>query len=144
MSAEAFYRQCLQQIERKMGNKGTGESEIEQMSDFFLRNPTRWKGVFALNEPWRKTGGYRVVNLEPRGNRGEHWVGVANNLIYDSFGRNRVVEIREHKLGIRPFGEYSYTAPDAEQLKQEDNCGQRCIAWLMVYDKYGETAARSI
>ena len=141
---EEFYQLALQRVERKMGKKGTGEVELDQMAGFFLKRPTIWKGVFALNEPWRTVGGYRIVNLEPRANRGEHWVAVAHNLIYDSFGRDHVVEVREHKAGLPAPRNFSYTDSDAEQRSSEDNCGQRCLAWLMTYDKYGQAGARQI
>ena len=50
-------------------------------------------------------------------------------LFYDSYGRPIYSEMTE---------------PDAEQGKGENNCGQRSLAWLMVYKMLGESGARAI
>lgn len=142
--AEIYYQRALIRVERKMGNRGTSDRELDTHVRAFLKKPALWRGVFALNEPWRNIGGCRIVNLEPRGQRGEHWVALADNLVYDSFGRTKVLELREHKLGPVPSSDLTYTEDDAEQTKREDNCGQRCIAWLMTYEKYGPVGAREI
>jgi len=60
-----------------------------------------------------KYGVYNTMNGPP----GEHWIACYNNYTYDSFGRD--------------------ASQDAEQEESEDDCGQRCIAWLMLCKRYG-------
>lgn len=141
----ASYQADLEKVERKLGKKGTTDATLNHHTTPFLMKPRKWRGVFALNEPWRQLSGYGIVNLEPRGMSGEHWVAFADDLLYDSYGRTGVVERRE-KMYL-PSGRgarLTYTDPDPEQEKREDNCGQRCIAWLMTYEKFGPEGAKMI
>ena len=66
---------------------------------------------------------------------GEHWVAFARGkkqmYAYDSFGR--------HVSGLASDADM-----DAEQAILESNCGQRCLAWLMVFNKHGEDVAKLI
>lgn len=143
----AFYESALRQVERKMGKKGTTDTALQQHTPRFLKNVGRWRGVFALNEPWRNSHGYSIINLEPRHKSGEHWIAKANDLIYDSFGRNGIVETREKENQIGGGDDkrsLHYTDSDVEQRKREDNCGQRCIAWLMVYERFGREGAQLV
>ena len=71
--------------------------------------------------------GYAIVNLDKHDMPGSHWVAMADSMVYDSFGRD---------VGL---GET--TERDVEQGRREDNCGQRCVAFLCVYHAYGPEIA---
>ncbi len=77
-----------------------------------------------------------IVNLDERSSAGSHWIALAqdrrNILVYDSFGRH-VVD-----------GDVLHTEEDAEQHVLELNCGQRCLAWLLVFYTLGGVAALKI
>jgi len=90
-------------------------------------------GVVARDElPASTDKKYLICNLDNRDMPGSHWIAIADNIIYDSFGRD---------LG---FDGYVQTEDDAEQHVREDNCGQRCLAWLCVYHSFGPIAAMQI
>lgn len=90
-------------------------------------------GVFAHDKkPRNTTNQYCIVNLDKTGMPGSHWVAIADNIVYDSFGR---------KLD---FNGYDMPDPDSEQLIRENDCGQRSIAWLCVYHALGRQAAMKI
>jgi hypothetical protein len=90
-------------------------------------------GVFARDKkPSNTSNRYCIVNLDTTGMPGSHWVAIADNIVYDSFGRN---------LG---FKGYDMPDPDAEQLVRQNDCGQRSLAWLCVYHTLGRRAAMKI
>ena len=72
---------------------------------------------------------------------GSHWVAVCRAkedeqaTVYDSFGRTHVLGNEKNLLD---------TDRDAEQKTIEDNCGQRCLAFIWVFLEYGSAMARTI
>lgn len=97
-----------------------------------------WQGVYAYDGPWRERigkGGYMIVNLDSKGQKGSHWVAIAGRMLYDSFGRKSILGVGS---GLQD------AERDAEQKKSEDNCGQRCLAWLGVYRLLGPDIAYTI
>jgi hypothetical protein len=76
----------------------------------------KFNGVFAANEKFPLRG-YSIINTLPRNTPGEHWLAICNGYLYDSFGRDR--------------------SNDPEQKIEESNCGQRCLAFIEVYDRFG-------
>ena len=83
-------------------------------------------------QPTTTAGRYAIVNLDTSGMSGSHWVALADNIVYDSFGR------------LLDFDGYLETEKDAEQAISENNCGQRCLAWLCVFHTLGREAALTI
>ena len=69
---------------------------------------------------------------------GSHWCAVVKDkkyyIIYDSFGRD--IKLKQ-KINIM-------TEDDAEQDINEQNCGQRCVAWLVVVAVKGIKIALTI
>lgn len=116
-----------------MGNGATSQTDLHDAGSRMFKN--KWGGVFALDEPFKDVlPAYCIVNNLPRGTSGEHWVAVTSDLQYDSFGRKNI-------LGATGI---SSTDQDVEQSVSENNCGQRCLAWLYVYDTMGSDAAKLI
>ena len=82
-------------------------------------------------------------SIEP----GSHWVALAKlnkneSIIYDSFGRGYTQIIP--KLRYSGNGRIINTDDDAEQTIYENNCGQRCLAWLLYLKHYGSDKAETI
>ena len=119
-----------------MGSNITGEDELKSCGRKLFG--TRFRGVFASDEIPRtfKSRQSAIVNLDPRSSGGSHWIAmvttVKDNIVYDSFGRDVLAD----QLACRGPG-VRYTEDDAEQHIYENNCGQRCLAWLCVYYKHG-------
>jgi len=89
--------------------------------------PREWTGVLAADETPPKRGAC-VQNTAPRASGGVHWLVRADGLIYDSYGR-------------RKYGDLS---GDAEQKRDENCCGQMCLAWLCVHKEMSAGAARLV
>jgi len=130
--ANTLYQRYLKMFTRALRHNGiTGEDEIARVMRGCLKK--KFLGVFAQDETPKKfkKGDVWIANTEPRISGGEHWVAFgalskSHVMIYDSFGRD---------LGKRYGLSYENTDRDAEQVIQEDNCGQRCCAWLVLFDE---------
>ena len=110
---------------------------------------TKFAGVFnSDNIPTLSSDvPYTILNLDGNNMPGSHWIAVAMDrkgrpIVYDSFGRKSSQIIpsiyEKYGAGIRD------TEYDAEQVKEELNCGARCVAWLLLCDKWGEEMALKI
>ena len=88
-----------------------------------------WKGIYASDQKLPSEG-LCIVNTDRSDQDGTHWLGInANlNLLYDSFGRS--------KSKVLPQWTGKETDHDVEQKNKENNCGQRCLAWLLVSKHY--------
>jgi hypothetical protein len=84
---------------------------------------------------------YCIANVSEAGEPGTHWVAIARHrggyMHYDSFGRPA------EEL-IDPPEKLDDTELDAEQDEKEENCGARCLAWLMMFENYGPAIAKKI
>ena len=119
-----------------MGHSSTtGEDELKEMGLNLFGD--LFRGVYAADEltvpRMLLTKQCCVVNMDERESSGSHWIALAQDgddlLVYDSFGRS-VVD-----------GDVIHTENDPEQSISEMNCGQRCLAWLCVFQRFGGDAA---
>ena len=73
---------------------------------------------------------------------GEHWVAVhkgkTKTLFYDSFGRD------PEELFPNISKKITSTEQDAEQRVEQTDCGQRCLAFLLICSIYGEEIAQMV
>ena len=113
----------------------TGEDELRKAGKHLFGR--RFKGVFAADEMtvprMLRSGECCILNLDKRNQPGSHWIAIVKDkefITYDSFGR-KLTNSR-------------HTEDDAEQHIIEENCGQRSLAWLIVYYKYGAECALMI
>ena len=120
----------------------TDNTELETAARALLG--PKFLGVFASDEkvPLTARKPYAIINTDPRSSGGEHWVAIARVptgqiMFYDSFGEDT-------ELFPRKFRNAIDTEDDVEQLVQSTNCGQRSLAWLVLFDKFGTKAAKKI
>ena len=87
---------------------------------------------------------YAILNTKPMSSGGEHWIGLARIpttgkvMHYDSFGRSH------RQLFPDRWEDAVNTELDAEQDDRKTECGQRSLAWLLLFDKLGPSAAKII
>ena len=145
--AEKNYNEMLNLIEKTMGNQITFTNDLEKFGKYVLGN--KFQGVFPSDQTKKLTilKPYSIINLDKSTQPGSHWIALAYDptedsvTVYDSFGR------KSKKIIPNIYSLYSGvidTEYDAEQRIREDNCGQRCLAWLMVYEGLGKEAAKLI
>jgi len=140
------YLYLLKRVESHMGKTGeTTNSELDKCGREMLGSKyigTYAHDIFPFSE--LTSGMMGICNTDTADGPGEHWVAVAmgkeqkNTLfIYDSFGRRSLLDV---PVGI----EVDEADSDAEQEEAEENCGQRCLAWLLVFEHLGEKIADTI
>lgn len=131
--SERLYHQIVDEITQIIPHT-TANKELQELGKAFLGK--KFKGVFSSDTVPKKPG-YYIVNLDPAGKPGSHWVGLfrrqSGDIVYDSFGRKDLL----------PF-KAKYTERDPEQLKVSTNCGARSLAWLILVDKWGLKAGMEI
>jgi len=136
--AEKDYLIFLKSIEKKHGNMETNTSELTKIGKKMFGG--RFRGVYSSDRiPIMKNKQYAIINLDDSTQGGSHWVSLIKegnkSLVYDSFGRKTYKILPE--LVQSGNGIVLETENDAEQHHVEENCGQRSLAALKVYDKYG-------
>ena len=139
--AERAYNVYLKQIEHLMGhNQTTMSSELENTGRSLLGQ--RFRGVYPSDRiPKLNNHEMIIANLDKHGQPGSHWIALIEHNgklhMYDSFGRDYKKIIPN--LPQTGNGKVIMTEDDAEQdlNGSELNCGQRCLAVLLLYKKKG-------
>lgn len=136
--AENAYNHYLKLIQSKYGNKETSSSELKKIGKRLFKN--KFVGVFPSDRiPKMQNNQYAIVNLDSSDQAGSHWVSIAKSNkgihIYDSFGR----KVKKILPSLKQSGNGTIFEPEAdvEQSQESENCGQRCLASLCVYDNFG-------
>jgi hypothetical protein len=125
-----FYDESLRKIQDKIGNNTTNNIQLDKVGKEMFKN--KFGGVYSQDEIPKSKTKYYIVNTDTSDKAGTHWVAVADKYIYDSFGRNT------KQLG-KYFKKHELipTNKNIEQSILENNCGQRCLAYLNTFNKYG-------
>lgn len=135
--AEGEYNRILRQISSKVGNSETTTSKLSEFGSSMFGD--RFVGVFASDKvPKLERGQFLIFNVDDSSKRGTHWLALTPRLVYDSYAR------RIHRLVPNLHLKQTPTEKDAEQRKDEDNCGARVLAFLCVYYLYGHNTAKWI
>jgi len=144
--AHSDYNKILVEVKKHLGNKTTYGHTLQHEA---IRNlGYRFKGVFASDKipKLNKLRSFAILNLDNSNQPGSHWIAIALHkkdlIVYDSFGRNHIDIIPNLKQEFR--GRVKNTDLDPEQKKSEYNCGQRSLAWLIFFQKYGAEKAMLI
>ena len=137
-----MYDSYLKDIIKKIGhNRTTDTDALTKVGGQLLGK--LFRGVFPSDRiPRMRTGQYCILNLDRSSEGGSHWIAVAKDaarsfVVYDSFGRKATKIIPS----LAKLGKTRDTEDDAEQGLLEENCGQRSLAWLMVYHNHGKSSA---
>ena len=147
--AEKLYNQKLKEIEKyHTGDKTTYLGELNGVGKKLLG--VKFKGVFPSDKipKLNDLSPYCILNLDTSKEPGSHWIALAKNhkadhtMVYDSFGRHNHAIIP--KLRYSGNGRVIDADRDIEQKVLQTNCGARSLAFLCIYDKWGEDVARLI
>jgi hypothetical protein len=129
------YNKFLKLIEIKLGKESTDSEQLNIFCKILFGN--KFRGVYAYDQPIKlEKGESAIFNLDTSDKPGSHWVAVCKSnryITYDSFGRN-----------IKKIRGSLFTEKDKEQEYTENNCGQRCIAFLCVWYSTNDKIALSI
>ena len=129
-----------------MGKKTTTDNfELMQVGKQLLGD--KFAGAYSSDQrpALSKKKPYAILNTKPTSSGGGHWVGLArmppNGKImhYDSFGRSH-----RQLFPDRWEDEAIDTELDVEQDERTTECGQRSLAWLLLFDQLGSSAAKMI
>jgi hypothetical protein len=145
-----LYRNYTKQIVSQLGNGVTYTTQLSSMCNHLFKN--KYKGTFSSDTlpKLSKSKPYAIVNVDTSKQPGSHWIACCHTtsktgsgskmLIYDSFGR------KTKSLMSNVFKKYKTidSDHDVEQKDSEQNCGSRCISFLMVCDELGPDFARLI
>ena len=138
--AEKVFNDNLKIAHDILGKSVTLTSQLDKAGKTFFKN--RYIGTFAADEIpdnfiCDDNYQYMIVNNETRDHGGEHWVAVANTSgvlhVFDSFGR----PTKDLIPSLYAMGTVKDSDYDKDQKETQEDCGSRCIAWLMLFDKYG-------
>jgi len=107
----------------------------------------KFAGVYSSDQrpALSKKMPYAILNTKPVSSGGEHWVGLARMpstgkiMHYDSFGRSH-----RQLFPNRWEDQAIDTELDIEQDQRTTECGQRSLAWLLLFDQLGSSAAKMI
>jgi len=147
--AEQLYNQILtKQIYPLIGDKSTYMDDLDRVGRKLLG--IKFKGVFPSDKipKLNDLKPYCILNLDKSTESGSHWIALAkihgknSSIVYDSFGRSNKKIIPALKNSGN--GTIQDTDRDAEQEIVETDCGARCLAWLVLLDKYDVETARLI
>ena len=144
--AEQLYEtRYLPLVVKDLGtNSTTNSSQLDKQGRVYFG--ANFKGVFTpksivnVNNIIKNKEACCIFNTTEAG---EHWVAFFRGdngeiAYYDSFGRDPeelFANIRDNHTGAKH--NITPTENDAEQNIKESNCGQRCLAYLLLCRDYG-------
>ena len=142
------YNNYLKMVQRSLGDGVTYSDVLNQYGKYVFKD--KFVGVFPSDKIPKldEKKPYAIVNLDNSKLPGSHWIGLAYNrlnkkvMVYDSFGRYTKDILPSIKILYKKKTED--TEHDAEERLKEDNCGQRVLAWLLLFENYGPLSAKSI
>jgi len=138
------YQRILHNVECLLHTHGV--TYQNQLNNFGKRIfGRRFAGVFASDRipKLNSIKDMAIVNLDTSNEPGSHWIGMYkkpdshNIYVYDSFNR-KVSHILPTFTRYTPY--HIEAIKSDKYVKQgnfESNCGQRCLTWLILVDKYG-------
>tara|TARA_R110000851_G_scaffold119581_6_gene247430 strand:+ start:432 stop:908 length:477 start_codon:yes stop_codon:yes gene_type:complete len=147
---EREYNNILKQIiEPLSGDKTTYLSELNGIGKKLFG--VKYKGTFPADKipKLNDLAPYAILNLDKSTEPGSHWVAIAKHpgenktLFYDSFARkgSKIIKSLSYSGNGRIVDS---DLKDKEQEIEETNCGARCLAYLVVVEKYGWDNAKLI
>lgn len=140
--SEFMYNQILNTIESVMGDKITTNHQLDAYMKQFPHIP--YFGSFPMTIglrkiPYLKDNESLILNTT---DHGEHWTVVHHTggkyYFYDSFGR-KFKDLFDSKLPLidTDLSDREQQTKFYEDDTEEENCGQRCLAWILLVHLYG-------
>lgn len=131
-TVERIYKRILKEVVEPITGGGLTYSNTLQKTCDRLGVPIL--GVYASDElPGHD--GYYICNVDKSYESGSHWLGCVNSdgttYIYDSFGRASGPLLSSDRCIV------DSDLKDREQDPKQENCGARCIAWLLCVKHLG-------
>ena len=132
-------------IIQNVGNKAMSDLKINQICSKLF--PDNWGGCYAVDDlPIKsyKNTHYFIINTDISSKPGKHWCSVIiyKNICYiwDSFSRNlsKILPILTNRLKKIHIHIIDSNQDGANQRGDSQVCGQLSIAWLCVFNKYGQ------
>jgi hypothetical protein len=128
---EREYERWLKLTNRLVGTGVTSASLLKDIgTKLFGRS---FLGVFPSDQiPRVNKGECAIANVDKSGDPGSHWVALTKNHIYDSYGRDHDTLMPDANI------DQEDTERDAEQDIRQNNCGSRCMAFLICHQLHGD------
>ena len=135
---EEIFHDIVQFVHKIVGRNDHQGTDGEALQGFCAEQfGDKFKGVFAANQiPTDLKEGYFIVNTDPFSMPGTHWTAAADGLFYDSFDRKSTKLFPGIDLPGTSLNSHT------EQRPNESNCGERCIAFLVIHHNFGPGPAR--
>lgn len=121
---------------------GTGTTYLTQLNKIGKQIlGIKFKGVYPSDKipKLNNLSPYCILNLDKSTQPGSHWISLVkygdNCIVYDSFGRNHAQIIPN--LRFSGNGRVINTEDDAEQNKNDENCGALSLSFIIFYNLYG-------
>ena len=139
---KTYYTDILRRVENDLKNNGTTNNE--ELNKYCKKKIKKFIGVFPSDSSFfLKNHESAIINVDDSAHLGSHWLAIINYknkmYAYDSFGRT-IQELINNKH----YSGFENTNNNIEQSIYEDNCGQRCIAFLLTFKKYGLDTIKAI
>ena len=142
-----MYNNFLHQIINDLGNGITYDNQLTKYvnESGMLDGKTNFLGTFTQDIKLPNRNCAAIINTSTKNEDGVHWCGIwkENGQVYffDSFGRSPS-EITS-MFNESEYGGLLYDDTVTQHMK-ENNCGQRCIAWLFCCSRVGPKEAVKI
>lgn len=151
--AHQLYNELAKDIENTMGtNDITTTSQLNQIGASLFGE--KYLGTYPRDDiplERMKPGDMVIINTDTSAQPGQHWMPFARGVdkksafyYHDPFAK---YHLRMEQKGFGTRGGQTLIEADSsdqEQSFKENNCGQRALAWLLVFQHCGEKAATKI
>ena len=145
---QKLYIDILKLLRKRFTNKVLWTDDINHIMRLFFGNQALPTVPYDYYNPNNEVS-YCVINTDSSKENGEHWVAVykkRNKLyIYDSFGRktNNILKEFYNKMTKHGF-KIIESKRDPEQADKQEDCGLRCVSFLLVVKYCGVDRALEI
>ena len=147
---QEIYKKILKILRQRYGNKVKTNTQLDKIGDEYFG------GVYNGTYSWDKYPidklpeySFAIINTDKSDQGGEHWVAIhkyKNKIyVYDSFGRHTKNLLKNFNKMVKGAGCDVIDAEyDAEQNDNQEDCGIRCIAFLLIVKAMGIKSALTI
>jgi hypothetical protein len=145
-----FTRILKQEVYPEVGDDVTSDTQLRAAGIRLLGRP--FIGVYASDTiPKFPRSGLVccIVNIDNHTQAGTHWLGLAKKgsrvYLYDSFGRPVEKTLPHLAEQCRAQGlTLDAKRSKPEQTSNQNDCGARSLAWLLLFKRYGPRTAKLV